>query len=195
MHWRGSPALHLWTLMRTRVHWSRVSPACHAALTHRVTHLTHVVLLKSSLPGSRTLLHGCRDARGPTLLPRTLTHATILDARTINRCKVLHHSRYVSLRAPLRASSSPPEPHTTKQQRAKRCMQAPHQYARMGHGRKNTRAKQSTDETIGRNAHRGTAMCRATPRTLIRVEVDTVVQTSYNSGTMPSNTPPPSDTV
>ena len=103
---RGRPALHLLALGRMRVHLPRVSPTGRAALTHRVTHLT-IGLWKSSLPESRTtLLHGRRDAPGPTVLPRTLTHATILDAHTTIRRKVLHHSLYVSVRAPLRASSS-----------------------------------------------------------------------------------------
>ena len=104
--------MHLLALGRMRVHLPRVPPTGRAVLTHCVTHLT-IELWKSTLPECRnTLLHGRRDAPGPTVLPRTLTHATILDARTTNRYKVLHHSRYVSSRAPLRASRSPPEPHT-----------------------------------------------------------------------------------
>jgi hypothetical protein len=99
--------MHLLALGRMRVHWTRVPPTGRAVLTHCVTHLT-IELWKSTLPECRnTLLHGRRDARGPTMLPRTLTHATILDASKTIRRKVLHHSHYVSIRAPLRASRSP----------------------------------------------------------------------------------------
>ena len=71
--------MHLLALGRMQVHLPRVPPTGRAVLTHCVTHLT-IGLWKSTLPECRTLLHGRRDASGPTMLPRTLTHATILDA-------------------------------------------------------------------------------------------------------------------